>query len=102
VPPIASGGTDTASTLEAMAAGGGGGGPQGPGPGGADQRQAQVEQAVMAIRELQQKADALAKQLPSVQAEVQQMKQIFQRMVIKAGQMAPNASPSEAALPGGA
>jgi hypothetical protein len=58
--------------------------------------------AVMqAIRDLGRQIEALGKQLPTAQAEVQQLRQVLKRLIIKAGQIAPKETASARAVPGG-
>lgn len=55
-----------------------------------------------ALRDLGRQVEAIGKQLPTAQAEMQQLRQILKRLVIKAGQSAPKATPSAQRVPGGA
>jgi hypothetical protein len=76
----------------------GGGGGQQISP---DQQQTQLNEMMEKIRALDQAAQALGAALPTVQQEVQQIRQIVKRMVIKAGQMMPASTGSAEALPMG-
>lgn len=60
-----------------------------------------AEAAMGAIRDLGQQIEALGQKIPVLQAEVQQMRQILRKMVMKAGQSAPTQNQSASALPMG-
>ena len=77
-----------------------GGSPAG-GGGGSDAARQALEQAMGEIRDLGQKAEALGGKYPSLAPEVQQLKQILKRMVVKAAQQAPQQTVSSQDLPMG-
>lgn len=78
-----------------------GGPPGGPGPVADDQMRAQLESTMGMIRDAGQKIEEIAQTFPAAQAEIQQLRQILRRLVIKAGQMGPTQNASADALPMG-
>lgn len=95
MPPIAGADSTGASPMEANRLGAGG-----PASGDSDPEQARM--AIMdAVRDLGQQVESLGKQLPAAQQEVQQMRQILRRIIIKAGQTAPTQNASAGLLPMG-
>lgn len=68
------------------------------GTGNADDGRAQV---MGAIRDLGSQIDALSKQLPAAQGELQQMRSLIRKIILKAGAGAPNQNDSATKLPMG-
>lgn len=78
-----------------MMANGGGRGPSGtPGPD-------QVAESMGKIRDLGSKVDELGQALPALGPEIQQMRAILKRMIVKAGSGAPGQTASATQLPMG-
>lgn len=71
--------------------------PQG---GGSDQARSQLEGVMGQIRDFSQKLDEMGGSMPSMAQEVQQIKSILKRMVVKAAQQAPQQTASSQGLPG--
>ena len=68
---------------------------------GSDAGRQMLEQLMGKIRELGSTVDEMGSGFPALAPEVQQLKQIFKRMIVKAAQQAPQQTKSSQALPGG-
>jgi hypothetical protein len=68
---------------------------------GQDGARQALEQVMGELRELGQRFEALAGKVPSLQPEVQKMRQILKQMVVKAAQQAPQQTASSQGLPMG-
>jgi hypothetical protein len=74
---------------------------QSPGQSGGNDPSSQVTALIGKLRQLDQMAQAISAELPTLQSEGQQIRQIIRKMVQKAGQGQPASTPSSDGLPGG-
>lgn len=74
---------------------------QSQGQSGGNDPSSQTTALIGKLRQLDQMAQAIASELPTLQAEGQQIRQIIRKMVQKAGQGQPTSTPSSDGLPGG-
>ena len=67
---------------------------------GPDQQRGQLDAVMGQIRQLSQQVDAIGQQIPAMASEVQQIRAVLKRMIVKAAQQAPQQTESSQALPG--
>ena len=84
----------------ASAGGGLDGNAQGNTSSGPDQQRGQLDAVMGQIRQLSQQVDAIGQQIPAMASEVQQIRAVLKRMIVKAAQQAPQQTESSQALPG--
>ena len=99
MPAIAGGATASPTSADLLGMLGGG---QAQAAGGApDQARGALESTMAQLRQIGQQVEQLGSSLPALAPEVQQLRQLLKRMIMKAGQSSPTSSGSADALPTG-